>query len=252
MLMSERHAIILKELEQHPTISIRTLTTSLGVSRETIRKDIELLAQENKLKQVRGGATQVRTREFPMARRSQLNMNGKDRIASCIADQIPNGISLILDNGSSVLAVARALSGHQDLIVYTNDLRVAEVIAPATRELTVLGGRVDPAEMAVFGIEALEHLNRYRADFAIVSAGGLSSDAFLTDFNREASGLRHQMLCNAQTGFVLADSSKFEAVGHVLFPPVPKGTRIVTDEEPSAAIRRCVSQNGVELLIAHE
>lgn len=185
-----------------------------------------------------------------MSQRSQLNMGGKSRIAAFVAQAIPNRASVILDNGSSVLAVAKALSRHRDLIVYTNDLKVAEIIAPATRELTLLGGRIDTAEMATFGGEVLENLARYRADFAVVSAGGLSSSAFLTDFSREASSLRHQMLCNAQNGYVLADSGKFDAIGHVVFPDAPKGTRIVTDVAPSEAILEKVTANGLLLDIA--
>lgn len=252
MLATERHEIILERLDQKPTVSIRALTEQLGVSRETVRKDIELLAQCKKLERIRGGATKIRTRELPMTSRSKLNIQGKSLIAQYLAAQIPNGASLFLDNGSSVLALAKALTHHSGLIVYTNDLKVAEIIAPATAELVIIGGRVDVTEMAVQGIEALENVARYRADFAIVSAGGLSPSAFLTDFNREAARMRHMMLSQAQHPIILADSEKFGVVGHVVFETPPASTRIVTDVTPDDAIQRAISQRGYRLDNASE
>lgn len=250
MLVSERYAKILHELEQRSTVSIKSLTALMGVSRETIRKDLEQLAQDGKLEQVRGGATQIRTQEVPMSRRFQINSDGKSRIASFLARRIPSGSSLILDNGSTVLALAQALSSHKDLIVYTNDLKVAEAIAPATRELVIIGGRIDPAEMATFGAEALENISRYRADYAVVSAGGLSSSAFLTDFTREGSNLRQHMISQSQKAFILADSTKFGAIGHVVTPQLPKGSSIVCDVSPDPEILQLVSEKKIDLLVA--
>lgn len=252
MLATERHALILERLDEKPTVSIRMLTEQLGVSRETIRKDIELLAQDHKLEKIRGGATKIRTSELPIMRRSKLNIQGKSLIAQYLASQIPNGASLFLDNGSSVLALAQALSQHNNLMVYTNDLKVAEVIAPATAELVIIGGRVDVTEMAVQGIEALESVARYRADFAIVSAGGISPSAFLTDFSREASSMRHLMLSQSQQPIILADSEKFGVVGHVVFGAPPKLTRIVTDIAPDDAIKQLIQDKGYQLNVAAE
>jgi DeoR family glycerol-3-phosphate regulon repressor len=252
MLATERHAIILERLAEKPTVSIRVLTEQLGVSRETVRKDIELLAQDQKLEKIRGGATKIRTRELPMTKRSLLNIQGKTQIAQYLATQIPNGASLFLDNGSSVLALAHELINHEGLIVYTNDLKVAEMIAPATNELVIIGGRVDVTEMAVQGAEALENAARYRTDFAVVSAGGLSSTAFLTDFSREAANMRHLMLSHAQQPIMLADSEKFGVVGQVVFDRPPKLTRIITDLAPDDAIQQNIAERGYRLTIVSE
>ena len=160
MLAPQRHNFILEELDKQTTVSIRTLTQRLGVSRETIRKDIEYLARTAKLEQVRGGATRIRTQEIPMANRSQINPEGKARIGRTLAARIADYSSLFLDNGSSTRAVARALVGHRGLKVYTNDLDVARIIAPSCDELVLIGGRIDPEEMATFGHEAANAVHR--------------------------------------------------------------------------------------------
>lgn len=233
MLPSERHSIILQQVALQPAVSIRQLTDRLGVSRETVRKDIELLAAESKLQQVRGGATQIRTQEPPISDRSQTNLAGKLRIAQHMVAQIPDGASLIIDNGSTTWAVADLLaSRRKDLIVYTNDLKIAGILGPVARELTVLGGRLDPLENAAIGLETAEYLARYRAEFALISTGGLSAHALFTDFSREAAALRNQMVQQAERAFVLCDSSKFGVVGQVVMKPLPKTATVVFDTPP--------------------
>ncbi|WP_171006833.1 DeoR/GlpR family DNA-binding transcription regulator [Shimia litoralis] len=251
MLPAERHAIILKEVAQQPAISIRALTEKLGASRETIRKDIEQLAGENKLNKVRGGATQIRTEEPAVEMRAATNPKGKARIAQHVLDKIPNGASVIIDNGSTTLAFARLLREFRtDLSVCTNDLTIAELLGPVTRELTILGGRLDVKENATFGSAAIENLSRFRAEFAVIGAGGLSGKALFTDFSRDAADLRHLMLEHAEHGFVLADSSKFSVVGQVVMRRFPASTTAVLDTEPPAEVMAALLEKAVAFEIA--
>ena len=233
MLPDQRYAIILEEVKLHPAVSIRSLTKRLGVSRETVRKDIEYLAGQGKLAQVRGGAAPVVSQEAPMADRLHRNAEGKARIADQASSMIPEGSSIIIDNGSTTLEVARELvKKYIKLRVVTNDLKLAETVAPACSEVVLLGGRMDPAEMATFGLEVFENLARYRAEFAIISAGGLSARAGFTDFSREAADLRARMLLQAETAMILADSSKFGVVGQIVMPPPPAGSLLISDASP--------------------
>ncbi len=231
MLPSERHAIILNEVSRQPAVSIRTLTVLMGVSRETVRKDIETLAHQNKLQQVRGGATGILTQEPSIEDRSQTNAAGKARIAEFVVRQIPDGASIMIDCGSTTLAVAKRLAETRNgLIIYTNDLKIAETIAPATRELTLFGGRVVVSEMATHGMETIENLTRYRAEYGLIGVGGLSERALFTDFTREGANLRHQMMLHTELPFVLADRSKFGVIGQVVMKPLPLAATIVVDE----------------------
>ncbi|MEM9631114.1 MAG: DeoR/GlpR family DNA-binding transcription regulator [Pseudomonadota bacterium] len=249
MLPDERYAVILEEVNLHPAVSIRSLTERLGVSRETVRKDIEFLAGQGKLSQVRGGAARVVSKEDPMRDRVQRNADGKSKIAERVSSMIPDGASIIIDNGSSTLEVARQLVKHRkDLQVVTNDLKLAEVIAPACRDVVVLGGRVDPAEMATFGLEVFENLARYRAEFAIISTGGLSARAGFTDFTRDAADLRTRMLTQAETLIVLADSSKFGIVGQIVMPTFPAGTLLITDASPPSDLSEVLSHLKVQII----
>ena len=251
MLPSERHAIILQEISKQPAVSIRSLTEVLGVTRETVRKDIDQLSNENKLHKVRGGATRIRKQEPSIETRSATNPAGKMKIAQFVLNKIPNGASIIVDNGSTTLAVARVLREfRQDLTVYTNDLTISSLLGPVCKELIVLGGRLDIKENATFGLETIEHLCRYRAEFALIAAGGLSARALLTDFSREAANLRHCMIEQSEQSFVLADHSKFDVVGQVVMRPLPDRALIVTDEHPAPLIVEAMQHAGMQYQLA--
>lgn len=251
MLAPERHAIILEEVSRQPAVSIRSLTERLGVSRETVRKDIEQLAQENKLHQVRGGATSVRRQEPSMADRSQTNPEGKMRIGAYVASVIPDGASVIVDNGSTTLAAAQALAAvRHSLTIYTNDLTIAAVLAPAAAEVTLLGGRLDFSENATLGLDTLDHLSRYNAEYALIGVGGVSSRALFTDFSLEGANLRHMMMERAQRPLILADSSKFDVVGPIAMKPLPVKAALVVDEELPNSIVGALKNQPVDIMKA--
>ncbi len=251
MLPSQRYQIILDRVSEQPAVSIRELTKSLGVSRETVRKDIENLAQSNRLLQVRGGATRILTAERPSQTRATTNREGKARIAAHVAAGISDGASLFIDNGSTTLAVALALAQQrQDLIIYTNDLKIAEIIAPAAREVTILGGRLDLAVGATFGLVTLEHLSHYRAEYALIGGGGVSARALFTDFSREAAEMRLRMMQQAEDALILVDSSKFGEVGQVVLGPLPKGVRMVSELAPPDDISAALAAASVQIEVA--
>ena len=214
MLALERRTKIIEMLADKSSISIRDLTECLGVSRETVRKDIDILSQEGKLHQVRGGAVRVLEWEPPIADRLRTNPEGKAAISEMVAARIPDDASVIIDSGSTTLVAAKRLAAtHQGLTVYTNDLKIALTMGPVASELILLGGRLDPRENAVFGLEAMEHLSRYHADFSLIGCAGFTAKGLLTDFSRETSALRECMMAQSEQALVLADSSKFRSVG---------------------------------------
>lgn len=230
MLASERQIHILNQVIDRSAVSIRDLSQEFDVSRETIRKDIYILSRNNKLKMVRGGAIKVQTIEPSFAIRSDRNREGKIAIANFVAQKIPDGTSIIIDSGSTTQAAAQALANScKDLLVYTNDLVVAQILANASRELIVIGGRISPSEMATQGHETITALQHYHAEFSLIGIGGLSAEAGLTDFNFEGAALRNVMMSNSQQSFLLADHTKFGSVGQVSLTKLPMNSRLVID-----------------------
>lgn len=250
MLADERRARIMQELSRRPTVSIRNLTEELGVSRETVRKDIERLSGEGKLNQVRGGAIRVMNWEPPIADRLQSNISGKAKIADYLVKTIPDGASVIVDSGSTTLIVSEHLAAtHSDLTIYTNDLNIALIFGPTAKEVILLGGRMDPRENAVFGLEAIEHLQNYRADFALIGVAGISAENLVTDFSRETAALREKMMSVSASSYILADSSKFGMVGRARVS-VGKNTRILSEKFPEPELASALETAGISFVSA--
>ncbi|MEO9826383.1 MAG: DeoR/GlpR family DNA-binding transcription regulator [Paracoccaceae bacterium] len=250
MLANERRTRIMQELARQSTVTIRDLTEKLGVTRETVRKDIERLSEEGRLNQVRGGAVRVMDWEPPLAERLRANNPGKSVIANFVVELIPDGASVIVDSGSTTLMVSERLARtHKDLTIYTNDLSIALTFGPTAKEVIMLGGRMDPRENAVFGIDAIEHLQKYRADFALIGVAGVSADNLVTDFSRETAALREKMMLNSAKSFILADSSKFGMVGRTTIN-VGKKTSILSDAAPDPELRLALQLAGIRFVAA--
>ena len=250
MLASERRTRIIQELTLRSTVSIRDLTETLGVTRETVRKDIERLSEEGKLNQVRGGAVRIMDWEPPIADRLQTNVVGKSKIADYLAQLIPDGSSVIIDSGSTTLVVSERLAkARTGLTIYTNDLKIALTLGPAAKEVILLGGRMDPRENAVFGLETIEHLEKYRADYALIGIAGVSADNLVTDFSRETAVLREKMMSVSAKSYILADSSKFGMVGRTTIA-VDGNTSILSDKSPDVDIRAALKAAGINFVSA--
>ncbi len=250
MLASERHALILDQVAIKKTVSISNLSDELGVSRETVRNDIRVLSEQHMLMQVRGGAVRVQTAEPPIDVRSDTNSEGKNAMAQYIVSQIPDGASVIIDNGSTTQSCARALAKHRkDLLVYTNDLDVARILAPTARELVILGGRLAKGELASQGLDTIKALARYRSEFALVGVGGLSEQAGFTDFTSEAAILRETMLEHARFPFLLVDHTKFGIVGQVCLSTIPSATTVVVDKKVPTEISDVLNVAKINLYI---
>lgn len=247
MLALERRTKIVELLAQKSSISIRDLTECLGVSRETVRKDIDLLSRQGKLHQVRGGAVRVLEWEPPIADRLRTNPEGKAAISQMVAARIPDNASVIIDSGSTTLVAAERLAAvRHGLTVYTNDLKIALTMGSVAKEVILLGGRLDPRENAVFGLEAIEHLSRYRADFSLIGCAGFTVKGLLTDFSRETSALRECMMARAERAMVLADSSKFQSVGAYTMALGPN-VSVLCDEAPDEELAQALNDAAIPL-----
>ena len=129
MLAEQRHQYILAQVTKNGALSVAELVRELNVSRETIRRDLNTLAARGLVVTTHGGALSGDRREPDLDVREAANASAKRAIGERAADLVPDGASLIIDSGSTTQAVARALTGRHRLTVYTNDWRIALLLA---------------------------------------------------------------------------------------------------------------------------
>ncbi|GAB2902768.1 DeoR/GlpR family DNA-binding transcription regulator [Paraburkholderia jirisanensis] len=251
MLAEQRHQYILSQVTKNGALSVAELVRELNVSRETIRRDLNALAERGLIVTTHGGALSSERREPDLDVREAANAAAKRAIGERAAQLVPDGASLILDSGSTTHAVARALTARHRLSVYTNDWRIALVLGRRNENrVTLLGGELSDVEDAAFGLDTIHQLAQYHVDFAIVGAGAITPDAHLADYSRMAAEVRAKMIEAGNIVVVVADHSKFGRVTPVRINGLERARCIVTEAPPERGIAKAIAARGPEILIA--
>ncbi|MDF2766180.1 MAG: transcriptional regulator, DeoR family [Rhodospirillales bacterium] len=250
MLAEQRQNLILAMVNQRGSVSITEMQRKLKVSRETIRRDLMLLADRNALRKTHGGALSLERSEPEIALREITNAEAKRSIGRRAAALVPDGASVILASGSTVQAVADALLTRQGLIVFTNSLGVCRKLAGHNRNrVHVLGGELQATNGATLGRDTTSMLAHYFADFVFVGAGAISPSGWLMDYTREEGELHGMMLQSARTAVIVADHTKFNRYAPVRVENFDKVTHLVTDRRPDAPLAAALMALPLEILV---
>ncbi len=251
---SGRHEHIVGLLQQAGRVSVMTLATTLGVSVVTIRNDLDLLERQGVLRRMRGGAVAVRTARFerPAHLAGESFSDEKMRIAGVAASLIRDGETIIIDAGSTMVALARALPRTlNDVAVVTNALDVAlELEEHPGIKVVVTGGTVRGRQRSLIAPFATLLLGQVNADVAFVSCAGIDPEKGFTNSNWEEAEVKHAMLAAAGRVIVLADHSKFGHVGSARIAGLERADVLVSDSglDPEAA--RVLESKGLRLILA--
>lgn len=251
MLAEKRRGLILEILDKKGSVSVTELHRRLKVSGETIRRDITRLAAGNKLRKTHGGALSVTLEEAAFADRMSVNIEGKRAIGKVAASLVPDGASLVIDSGTTTLALAQSLAPRSRLTVYTNDVHVAGLLAGRhDNRVFLLGGEMQGSEGAIMGRDATAMLAHYFADFTFVGASALTAAPRLLDFSREAAELRGQMLAQARTAVLLVDHTKFKRLASFGVANLDRVTHLITDRKPTGVMARGLGKLSADVLVA--
>src|SRR5829696_4456590 len=250
-IAARRHDDILKRIEATGTVSVEELSRKFGVSRETIRRDLKALAERGRVEVVHGGAARREVVEPALGQRSRENVQGKAAIGRAAAELVADGMVVLLDSGTTTLAVARALRAKQNLTICTNSLPIAQLLCrvPGTR-VHMLGGEIDPTDEAAVGVDVIEALARFRVDVAFIGAGGLSEDGGVTDYTRTGAEIRARMLKAAARAYLVIDSEKFGRLTPIRIPGADAAAALIADLAPPRAIADEIASRGLELIVA--
>ena len=248
-LSVQRHAEILQRLAANGAVSIANLAEHFAVSRETIRRDLKLLADRKELNLIHGGAARFAGSEPALTQRSMENAKGKAAIGRAAAALVRDGMVVLLDSGTTTLAIAEALTARRSLTVCTPSLAIALRLCrqPGFR-VYVLGGEVDPSEEAASGIDMVEALRNLRVDIAFIGAGGLSDTGEVTDFTRNGAEQRSRMIEAAATAYFALDSDKFGRLTPMRVPNFESADGIIVDKMPPRRLAEAVAKRGPRIL----
>ncbi|MBJ7221201.1 MULTISPECIES: DeoR/GlpR family DNA-binding transcription regulator [unclassified Brenneria] len=215
-------------------VSTEKIIQHLGVSRETVRRDILKLEAIGALRRVHGGivATTLEP-EAPLSVRNTVREKEKQAIARAAVQQLKAGQTLFIDAGSTTSLLADELLSMPGMTVITNSLNVAlKLTATETtlhHEVILLGGHMGPSVQATSGDLTISELQRYRADVALLSPVGIASQSGASSFAHHEAAVAGAMVQHAKTRIILADHSKIGITSRVIYATLAEIDVIITD-----------------------
>jgi DeoR family fructose operon transcriptional repressor len=252
MYAVERRQEIATLIEKRGRGDVTELAGRFDVTPETIRRDLTELEQRRLLRRVHGGAISIhRFRSEPaIAEKAAVMATEKAAIAAAALSFVPEQGSVLLDAGTSTLALARVFP-ERELTVFTHSVAIAlELSARSDLHLHVIGGRVRTRTLANVDDWALRQLAELRVDVAFVGTNGFSVERGLSTPDPAEAAVKHAICLAAAQTVVLADHSKLDQESAVRFAAIDEFDVLISDgglEEPD---RRALEEADVEVVLA--
>lgn len=245
----QRQSTILELLSENGEVQVDALSQRFHTSEVTIRKDLRQLEAANQLVRKFGGAVSIQP--INASNESLEVSNRKKLIAQQASTLIPKGARIVLDSGSTVLALLPYLTSRSDLVIMTNSLKVANQLTQADSPPQVLfsGGTWDQQSQSFQGQMAEKMLSAYDFDLAFIGAAGIDIERGTTTFN-ELTNLSQVMANSSAQVVIMAESNKLNRrIPNVELPWNSIHTLITDCDIESASIKK-INQQGVEIICA--
>ncbi|KAA6128020.1 DeoR/GlpR family DNA-binding transcription regulator [Cupriavidus cauae] len=255
MTLNPRQTALLEEVRSQGFASIEELARKFGVTLQTVRRDVNLLAENGMLARFHGGVRMdgSTTENIAYRQRQLLNAEGKARIARAVAAAVPEGCSLILNIGTTVEEIARALVHHRGLRVITNNLHVANILADNQDcEVIVAGGVLRSRDRGIVGEATVEFIGQFKVDIGLIGISGIEADGTLRDFDFREVKVARTIIEHSREVWLAADASKFNRQAMVELAHLSQIDRLFTDEPLRAPFEQIVADSGVKCVVAAE
>jgi DeoR/GlpR family transcriptional regulator of sugar metabolism len=252
LTQEERQARILALLQRDGVVRIAILAKTFGVTTETARRDLDELSVGGAIKRTYGGgASRSLTDEPGIGIRSQAHAAARNRIAATAANLIEPGDALMVDGGSTTSLFAQALVARNlHLTVLTNCLPVAMALGASSHCRVILSaGDYVMREGGIYGPDALTFIGRFKANRAIIGAGGLTADG-VSDADSASCAIKRAMIERADRTTLLLDSSKFDVAQFERVCGLADIDELVCEVAPPKRLTAGLNGAGVEVIVA--
>jgi DeoR/GlpR family transcriptional regulator of sugar metabolism len=247
---SDRQARIVAEIRTTPTLRVNELATLLGVSTETVRRDLAELDERGLINRTYGGATRPVGFEPALAEREKMMVAERERIAAAAVKLVePNDI-LMIGGGATTTIFARRLAAERDhLTVITHAFSVAMALASNPfHKVLMLPGQYDSREGLIHGPDTIEALQRYRAGKAFLGASGLTEEG-PSDAGVGPGLIYGAMMKRSSETVVLADHTKFDRPSLSVYGPWSPQVLLVCDRRPQGELLAALDHTGARTLV---
>lgn len=230
MLTQQRKQLILDKLRQDGRIVAATLSESLGLSEDTIRRDLRALAAAGLLQRVHGGALPASPAAANFAARSGLEVSGKQAIARAAAALVQPGQVVFIDGGTSCQQVALQLPMALRATVVTHSPTIALALVDHPQvEVLLVGGRFYKHSVVAVGAATVEAIGRVHADLYFMGASGISASLGLSTGDMEEALVKRAFIAQAAETWVLASAEKLNAASPYVIAACREATGLIVE-----------------------
>jgi len=230
MLAAERRDLLLARLERDGKVVAKDVAAELGLSEDSVRRDLRDLAAAGLCQRVYGGALPVSPAVADYATRTTVSPEGKARVAAHAAGLVRPGSTVVLDGGTTALAVATALPRDLDATIVTHSPTVAAALVDhPTVDVYVIGGRLFKHSAVTSGAAAAEAAERVNADLFLLGVTGVHQDTGLTTGDADEAAMKRLLSRRAADTYALASAEKIGAASPFEVVPLGAVAGIITD-----------------------
>jgi len=248
----KRRADILDQLETIGEVYVQELSRSFKISEVTIRNDLQHLEKKGLLIKTRGGAIKKKSSNFDLGLNQKLKRNYKEKqkIGLKAIEFIHDGDTIVLDSGSTTLAIAKNLKKFKNLKVITNSLPITEEIVDFEGIEVILPGGILRKEMrSLIGPMAESNLKNYNCDIAFIGVDGIDVNFGISTPLIYEAVLNKIMIDIAKKSIVVCDSSKFKKRSFAKISDLSSINVIITDTKIDADDKSNIEQMNIELVL---
>jgi DeoR/GlpR family transcriptional regulator of sugar metabolism len=251
MLTAERRQHILATLRRDGKVLASELSVALGVSEDTIRRDLRELAEADLLQRVHGGALPRSPASASFTARQSQASAAKQAIARAAAQLVRDGQVIILDGGTTTLQVAQRLPIDLRATVVTNSPPIAIALAEHPQvEVLIVGGRLYKHSLVAVGAGAVEALRAIRADICMLGVCSLHPQGGISVPDLEEAYVKRAMIAGAAEVVALASAEKLGTAATYMIGPIGDLTHIVTEREVPDETLAAYRAQGITLICA--
>jgi DeoR/GlpR family transcriptional regulator of sugar metabolism len=230
MLAAQRKDHLLALLDREGRVVAKAVADELDVSEDAIRRDLRELAEERKLLRVYGGALPLPASEPPVRERTALATASKERVARAAVATIRPGSTIILDAGTTTLAMARILPSGAGLTVITPSPAIAlAVVEHSDARVIMIGGELSRHSLVAGGGLAMEAIQHLAADTFFLGATGIDPERGLTTGELDDAVTKRALASRCTETVALASEEKIGAVARYPVLALDAVTAIITD-----------------------
>ncbi len=250
MFFSARQMEIIELAKTEGRVLVEELASRFSVTPQTIRKDLNELCESRALNRIHGGAIfPSGTENVRYEARRSIAAPEKQAIGKAAAALIPNKSSLFINIGTTTEAVGEALLDHNELMVITNNINVANRlrIFPSI-EVVIAGGVVRGTDGGIVGEAAVDFIRQFKVDYAVIGVSAIDNDGALLDYDFREVKVAQAIIANARHVILVTDSSKFDRTAPVRIGHLSQVHTFITDHCPIPAIKAICRENEVNLI----